>query len=154
MKSATIMAATLLLAGAPAHTADFASWQGLWRINYDRSYYPPSFPALGDHIIAVTRDDGIVLQYTETVRPGGKDFAYSFDGKWDGSFYEASNHTKLSFAHVAPNEFFDRRDFGDGVGGEDRCSFSANRKTVTCHGVNRAPGRKDVEFLEVFERVK
>jgi len=133
MLSAAIAGLALVAVTAQAKT-DYASWQGKWRIDAEGTKYPPGFPEITDHVITVSKDDGETLQYNDSWSIGGKPGSSSFDGAYGGKEYPTSDGHMMWYKHVSADTYEDHWTDKNGTVGRDRCTFSADRKQMTCHG--------------------
>jgi hypothetical protein len=137
-----------------ASAADAPSvYQGDWKLNTTESKYPPGFPQIHDHVLNVTKDDGKTLQYTDNFAVGDMPPTHvSFDGAYDGKPYKTSDGQMMAYFHTKTG-YRDQYTAPNGTKGKDKCDFSADGKTMTCHGQFTPPGAKTpVKFLEVWDK--
>ena len=152
-----LVGAAILVATIPTQAAaKYDSWQGKWALNLAESHYPATFPKITRNDITVTKDDGKVLQFTETVTMDGKDVTGGYDGAYDGKMRPTSDGQQLAFHHVSAKTIGDERKNAAGVTtGKSACTFSDDGKKLTCHITTfMKPGEKPLKFVEVFDRVE
>lgn len=143
----------LLFGAAGAGAADYASWQGHWIWNKTESHYPPGFPEIQSHTMDVTRDDGNLLQYTDSFTIGANGpTTVTFDGAYDGKMHKMSDGQLMAFRHVGKDGYQDHWTSAQGTVGSDRCTFSNDARKLTCHGQFTPPKGQTVRFVEVFDK--
>jgi hypothetical protein len=154
MKRIAALAALALTAAAgQAMAGDYVSWQGKWKLNTEKTHYPPIIPVTSNDV-DVTKDDGNTLQYTGKVVVGGKPVSASFSGAYDGKPYDAGNGQTLTYEHVSKTTFKSVRKAADGTVAErSTCSLTTDGKVFTCHIELPMPDGKVVAFDEYFDRV-
>jgi hypothetical protein len=141
------------IAVAQAET-NYVSWQGEWRINATGTKYPAGFPEITDHVIKVAKDDGKTLEYTDSSSVGGKPLSSSFDGTYGGKEYPTSDGHMMWYKHVSADTFEDRWTDKNGTVGQDRCTFTPDRKHMTCHGSVVPPNGKEASYDERWDKVQ
>lgn len=154
MKRIAGMAAlALTVAAGHAKATEYLSWQGKWKLNTEKTHYPPIIPVTSNEL-EVTKDDAIKLQYSGKVVVGGKEVIATYSGAWDGRPHDAGNGQTLAYEHVSKTKFKSVRKTADGTVAErSTCTFSPNGSAVTCHIELPMPDGKTVTFDEYFDRV-
>lgn len=152
------MTATLALvlgsaAGQAQAAGDYLSWQGKWKLNMEKTHYPPVIPVTANDL-DVTKDDGHTLQYSGTVVVGGKPVSASFSGAYDGKPYDAGNGQTITYHHISKTTFASVRKSADGsVAERSTCALSTDGKVFSCHIELPMPDGKTITFDEYFDRV-
>jgi hypothetical protein len=156
MKRIAVTAAlTLCIAAGHAQAADqYISWQGKWKLNMEKTHYPPVIPVT-DNVVEVTKDDGNVLEYKATVVVGGKPINASFAGAYDNKPHDAGGGVTLTYRHIDKSTYASTRHNADGsVAERSTCKFSIDGKIFSCHiELPQAGGKPDIVFDEFFDRV-
>jgi hypothetical protein len=154
MKRIAVVAALASMAVAgQAMATSFVSWQGKWKLNTEKTHYPPMIPVTSNDV-EVTKDDAIKLQYTGKVVLGGKEITASYSGAWDGRPHDAGNGQTLAYDHVSSTTFKSVRKNADGsVAERSSCTFTGKGSGLTCHIELAMPDGKTVTFDEYFDRV-
>jgi hypothetical protein len=140
-------------AGHAQAAGDYLSWQGQWKLNMEKTKYPPEIPVTGNDL-TVSKDDGNVLQYSGAVTVGGKTVTASYDGAYDGKPHDAGGGQTLTYHHIDKSTFASERKAADGTVAErSTCKLTTNGKTFTCHIELPRAGKKALVFDEHFDRV-
>jgi len=154
MVLATAMALALAGGAQAADGGKFVSFQGLWRLNVAETRYPAGIAITGNDM-NVTKDDGAVLQYSETVTMDGKATTQTFDGAYDGKPRPIDQGQTLAFRHISATTYGAVRHNADGkVTERSACAISADGKKMTCRVSAYPPGAKPVKFIEVFDKAE
>jgi hypothetical protein len=103
--------------------------------------------------LTVTKDDGKILQYSETVTNGGKTTTETYDGVYDGKFHQLDNAQTMSFRHISPTSYRAVRKNKDGfVLEQTTFVLSKDGKKLTCHVWAQQPEGKPITFDEIFDK--
>jgi hypothetical protein len=148
------LAGTLAIAGL-AHGAALFPYEGEWTLNVAESKYPPGFPAIRDHHMQVTKDDGTILQYTDNFQVDDQPPVHvSYDGAYDGKPHKTSDGQMMAVFHTKTG-YRDQYTAPNGAKGKDKCDFSADGMRMTCYGEFTPPDAKQpVKFLEIWDKTK
>jgi hypothetical protein len=149
-------AAAILLAAAPvavgAQAASYPSYRGVWKLNEAESQYPAGLPEMNDHVITVTKDDGVNLAYSDSLTVGGKPMSAAFDGVYGGKPATMSTGQITRVYHDA-NGFHDKWEGADGSSGTDKCVFTRDGRRMNCVAQFKGKGQEAMmEAHEVWER--
>jgi hypothetical protein len=151
--AAAVIALVLPVAAQAADDGKYLSSEGMWRINLEKTHYPPAFNITGNDM-NVTKDDGQTLQFSETVTLGGKAMTQNFDGAYDGKPHPIADGQTLTYRHVSAASYTIVRQDMDGNDREHtKCSIVAKGKAMTCHIVVLPKDGKPIKFTEHFDKV-
>jgi len=141
-----------LSAGGAEAAAKYVSWEGTWHLNKAETHYPAGVKVTGNDMV-VTKDDGKILKYSETVTYDGQTSTQTYDGAYDGKPHDVGNGETMTFKHVSANSYSAVRHNKDGFVLE-RSTFviSDGGKKLTCHAWAQQPGGKPIKFDEIFDK--
>jgi hypothetical protein len=150
---ATAVVATCAICAGHAQAATkYLSWEGKWALNTSTTHYPASIPVTANDL-DVTKDDGNILQYTDTVVVSGKSMNASFDGAYDNKPHDAGGGATLTYRHISKTKFASVRLAADGsVAERSTCKLSTDGKAYSCHVELPQPKGKAIVFDEFFDR--
>jgi hypothetical protein len=150
--TAAWVAFILPVAAQAADAGKYVSTEGMWRINLEKTHYPPAFNITGNDM-NVTKDDGQTLQFTETVTLGGKAMTQNFDGAYDGKPHPIADGQTLTYHHVSAASYTIVRQDADGKDREHtKCTISAKGNEMTCQIVILPKDGKPIKFIEHFDK--
>jgi len=144
-------------AAAPAEAkSKYLSWQGQWALDTAKTHYPTGFPKITRNDMNVTKDDGKILQFTDTLTMDGKDVTATFDGAFDGKFHPAGDGQEVAYHRVSNKTIGGVRKNAAGFTTENSaCTIADDESKTVCHiEVFMKPGDKPIVFDEYFDRVK
>ena len=142
---------TVSMTGARA-APGYASWEGTWHLNKIETHYPKGV-MVTDNDLTVTKDDGKVLKFSETVTNAGQTSTQTFDGAYDGKPYDVGNGETMIFTHVSATADRAVRHNKDGFVLERTTFVLANGgKKLICHVWAQQPGGKPIKFDEIFDK--
>ncbi len=151
---ATLAASLALVQPAATVAAKpaYVSWEGTWHLNKAETHYPAGV-MVTDNDLIVTKDDGKVLQYSETVTNAGQTSTQNFDAAYDGKPHDVGNGETMTFKHISATSYSAIRHNKDGFVLE-RSVFvlSHHGKKLTCHVWAEQPGGKPIKFDEIFDK--
>ncbi len=151
----TILAAGLALlqpAASFAATPHYVSWEGTWHLNKTETRYPAGV-MVTDNDLVVTRDDGKILQYSETVTSAGQTTTQTFDAAYDGKPHDVGNGETMIFKHISATSYSAvRHDKHGFVLERSVFVFSHHGRKLTCHVWAEQPGGKPLKFDEIFDK--
>lgn len=148
-----ILASTAIAPTRAAETKYF-SWQGQWRISDEGTQYPAGFPTIKDHVTTVAKDDGKILQYTDSMTIAGQPFSSSYDGTFDGKPSKTSDGHMMWYKHVSANTYVDHWTDDKGTVGQDRCTFTPDGAHMNCTGSTTPKGGKKVSYKERWDKIQ
>ncbi len=156
MKHALIIAAAMLATTSAQAGSKYMSWQGKWSLDTAKTHYPATFPKITKNDMNVTKDDGKILQFTDTLTMDGKDVTQSFDGAYDGKFRPTPDGMQVAYHRASPKTVAGIRKAADGfIVEHSACTFADDGETMTCHiKIHSKTDKKPLEFDEYFNRVK
>jgi hypothetical protein len=132
-----------------AASAKYVSSEGQWHLDLAATHYPAGFDITSNDM-NVTKDDGTILQFTETVTFAGKPLTTIFDGAYDGKPHDIGNGQTLTFRHVSAGTYGIVRHTNGAVAERTSCTISADTKTLTCRILVLPAKGKPVRFVEHF----
>ena len=151
-----LFATIVLVAPAQADDSKWTSWQGTWHLNKTETHYPAGVHVTSNDLV-VSKDDGMTLEYVETVVNDGQTQVQPYKGAYDGKFYDVGNDEVMSFKHLSKNSYLAIRHAHDKNGfllEKSTFVLSNGGKKLTCHAWAQRPGGKPVKFDEIFDKAE
>jgi hypothetical protein len=150
----TILAATAVLT-ATAAAARPASIEGRWRLNPKETETLPGEDAPAELIMAITKDDGTVFNWTVSVRmPDGAAGSTSFAGAIDGKPYPIAGKpgSTSAFSWLPDGTLKQVSEQAAGFVVEI-CEFSGEMKKMECNARQTDKTGHVVTYVESFDRM-
>jgi hypothetical protein len=148
--SSAVLAASLSLPAAAA--PKFVSWEGTWHLNKAETVYPKGV-MVTDNDLIVTKDDGNILKYSETVVNAGQSMTQVYEGAYDNKPHDVGAGETMTFKHLTPTSYSAIRHNSTGYVTE-RSIFELKNdgKKLICHAWAKQPGGKPIKFDEIFDK--
>lgn len=137
-----LTAGLFVFAGAKAdlHQSHYFSLAGSWRLNQADSHYPGGYLRLQNETLEVARDDGTILQYTDSgLAPDGIVKSYSVKAYWGANSTLGSDGSEISLWHIGSREFrfirrapWDKYQIAAGRWRDEICKIAADGSRLTC----------------------
>jgi hypothetical protein len=150
-----VLAAIAVVALSAAANARPASIEGKWRLNRKETETLPGEEAPAELVMAITRDDGKVFEWTVTVRMSdGSSGSTSFSGAIDGKPYPIAGRpgstSAFSWLPDGTLKQVSEQEAGFVV---EICEFSGGMKKMEC-GARQTDNKGRVQtYVESFDRM-
>jgi hypothetical protein len=151
----TTLAVAAVLGASAAADARPASIEGKWRLNPKETETLPGEEAPAELIMAITKDDGKVFNWTVTVRmPDGASGSTSFSGAIDGKPYPIAGRpgSTSAFSWLPDGTLKQVSEQAAGFVVEV-CEFSGGMKKMECSARQTDKQGRVVTYVESFDRM-
>jgi hypothetical protein len=151
----TTLAAIAVSAASAAADARPASIEGKWRLNPKETETLPGEEAPAELIMAITKDDGKVFNWTVTVRmPDGASGSTSYSGAIDGKPYPIAGRpgSTSAFSWLPDGTLKQVSEQGAGFVVEI-CEFPGGMKKMECSARQTDNKGRVMTYVESFDRM-
>ncbi len=144
-----------VLVGTTAASARPASLEGKWRLNLKDSELLPGEEPPAELVMAITKDDGKVFNWTATVKlAGGESGSTSFSGAIDGKPYPIDGRpgSTSTFSWTQDGGL---KQVSQAAGGfaVEICMFPAGMKRMECSARQTDKAGRAATYIEAFDRM-
>jgi hypothetical protein len=152
---ATLLAMMAMLAVTTAAQARPASLEGKWRLNLKESEMLPGEEPPAELVMAITKDDGKVFNWTATVKlSDGESGSTSFAGAIDGKPYPVAGRPGSTSAFSwTPDGALKQVSQAAAGFAVEICTFSAGMKKMECSARQTDKTGHVATYVESFDRM-
>jgi hypothetical protein len=155
MRTGSIVVGLAALVASAAVAAEPAPFVGEWHWNGAASVGAPGEQKPRDVVLSITSADAAHVAWRLTmIDENGQRHEQSFSGTGDGKSVAVTGNATGSMAAftVTPTALQAVYTYPDGAADRSTCALSADRKTMTCHGVESDGKGHTAPYTDVYDR--